>query len=32
MPLKAEVPLGDTARTLKKKHAAAKKARKVFEN
>ena len=32
MPLKAEVPLGDTARTLRKKHATAKKARKVFEN
>jgi len=32
MPLKAEVPLGDTARALKKKHATAKKARKVFEN
>ena len=32
MPQKAEVPLGDTARTLKKKHATAKKARTVFEN
>jgi hypothetical protein len=32
MPPKVEVPLGDTARTLKKKHATAKKARTVFEN
>ena len=32
MSTNAEVPLGDTARTLKKKHASAKKARKVFEN
>jgi hypothetical protein len=32
MPPQAEVPLGDTARTLKRKHATAKKARAVFEN
>jgi hypothetical protein len=31
-PTNAEAPLGDTARTLKKKHATAKKARKRFEN
>jgi hypothetical protein len=32
MSPKAEVPLGDTARTLRKKHATAKKARTVLEN
>jgi hypothetical protein len=32
MQSKTEVPLGDTARTLKKQHATAKKARTVFEN
>jgi len=32
MPPKVSVPLGDTARTLKKKHATAKKAGTVFEN
>ena len=32
MPMKAEVPLGDTARALRKKHSTAKKARTVFEN
>jgi len=32
MPEQAEVPLGDTARTLKRKHATAKKARTVLEN
>ena len=32
MPPNAEVPLGDSARTLKKKHATAKKARTVLEN